>query len=653
VDGVDLKKRERGEGKKLRREEVKKSKREEVKKLRGGVETMKKIPYGIADFKVIQDEGYYYVDKTMFIPMLEAAGKFLFFIRPRRFGKTLFLNVLESYYDLAWKDEFDNLFRDTSIKTHPTPEKHSYLILKFNFSQVNPDPEKVEASFNGHVENRLFFFGKKYRELLGDDYFNMMARKKDVYEKLEFLLQYVGAMNLKVYILIDEYDNFANTILSTSGQAAYHDLTHGTGFFRFFFNILKGGTSDTSAGIGRLFITGVSPVTMDDVTSGFNIGRNMSLDAKFNQVLGFTEHDVFQMVGYYREHGLSGSPPDEMLAIMREWYDHYCFSKDASNHLFNTDMVLYFVQRVLEQGTYPDDLVDENVKIDYGKLRHLIVLDRQFNGNFQQLAKLLETEGVQSHVVKSFPVEKLIELGNFISLLFYLGLLSYAEPQEGESYLRIPNRTVKTLMYSYLRDGYEDVDVFRLDLGHFAHLVHEMAYRGEWEPVFRLLADEVAKQTSIRDYLSGEKVIQTFLLAYLNVADYYITRSEEEMGKGYADLYLEPFFPKYPDIKSAYLIEIKYLNRKEWTEELQKAHLEEARKQLQHYAGDERVIRKTQKATLTCLVLIFCGWELKLVEEVVVERSGREEVKKIRRAEENFGFGIADCGKVEEQKIRS
>ena len=153
---------------------------------------MKKIPYGIADFKVIQDEDYYYVDKTMYLPLLENAGKFLFFIRPRRFGKTLFLNVLASYYDRAWENEFDNLFKDTYIKTHPTPEKHAYLLLKFNFSRVNPDPEKVEASFNAHAEDQFFLFGKKYRALLGKDYFGMMANKRNAHEKLNFLLAFLG-----------------------------------------------------------------------------------------------------------------------------------------------------------------------------------------------------------------------------------------------------------------------------------------------------------------------------------------------------------------------------------------------------------------------------------------------------------------------------
>jgi hypothetical protein len=329
------------------------------------------------------------------------------------------------------------------------------------------------------------------------------------------------------------------------------------------------------------------------------------------------------MFEYYREHGLSGPPPEEMMAILREWYDHYYFSKDASDHLFNTDMVLYFVQRFLESAKYPDRMIDHNVRIDYGKLRHLVVLDRQLNGNFHHLARILETEEVQSEVVESFPVERLLEPENFISLLFYFGLLSYAKRQEGEAYLTIPNRTVKTLMYSYLREGYEDVDVFRVDLHHLAHLVHEMAYRGEWESVFHFLANEVKRQTSIRDYLTGEKVIQTFLLAYLNVADYYVTHSEEEMGKGYADLYLEPFFPRYPGINFAYLIELKYMKRKEWSAERQAEELAEAWKQLQQYGTDDRITRSSRGASLKCLVLVFCGWEMKLAEEVEVEKVGR------------------------------
>ena len=571
----------------------------------------KKIPYGISSYKTIKQKNYYYVDKTRYLSQLEETGTFLFLIRPRRFGKSSFLTVLECYYDMARNEEFDFLFQGTHIADHPTPEKNSHLILKFNFSQVNPDLDKVEASFHAHARNCFFFFEKKYREFLEDDYFEMMESHQETHEKLEFLLSYVGSKGLKVYVLIDEYDNFTNTILSTAGQEKYHELTHGAGFLRFFFNVLKGAADQADSGISRMFITGVSPVTMDDVTSGFNIGRNISLHPAFNELLGFTEQNVIEILEYYKDNGMVLPDIDGTLKLMRDWYDGYRFSPEAAMTLFNTDMVFYFVQNLLELKKYPKNLIDQNVKIDYGKLRHLVIINKRLNGNFSRLEEIMETGGITSEIVESFPVENLTKSENFISLLFYFGLLSYRKTGE----LRIPNQTVKKLMYGYLRGGYEDVNVFSVDLWRFANLIRGMAYNGEWKPVFQFLADEVKKQTSIRDYLAGEKVIQTFLLAYLNVTDYYITRTEEEMGKGFADICLEPFSVKYPDVNYGYLIELKYLARTDFSEDKQNAALTDAKKQLKQYAADERLIKRNQGTGLKCLALVFCGWEMKAAEE--------------------------------------
>jgi len=577
-------------------------------------DTCKKIPYGISSYKTIRQKNCYYVDKTDYIPKLENAGEFLFLIRPRRFGKSSLLTVLESYYDIARKDESDMLFKETYIGDHPTPEKNSFMILKFNFSQVSPDPENVEVSFQEHTDDCFFFFGKKYREFIGDEYFEMMAGKKSAHGKLAFLLNYMGSKGLKVYVLIDEYDNFTNTILTTAGQQKYRELTHGAGFLRFFFNILKGATDQVDSGISRMFITGVSQVTMDDVTSGFNIGRNISLNPVFNELLGFTEQNVIEILNYYRDNGMIAPDADDIPELMKEWYDHYRFSSDAPETLFNTDMVLYFLKNLLELGKYPKNMIDQNVKIDYGKLRHLLVLDRRLNGNFSRLEYILKTGGIISDISESFPLEYITEPENFISLLFYFGLLSYQISYQGTDNLRIPNQTVRQLMYGYLREGYKDVDVFNVDLWRLADLIRLMAYKGEWKPVFRFLADEVEKQTSVRDYLSGEKVIQTFLLAYLNVADYYTTRTEEEMGKGFADVWLEPFAPKYLDIKYTYLIELKYMKRSDFSEEKTKELLMEAKIQLLKYAADKRVIKRRKRTTLKCLVLVFCGWEMKAAE---------------------------------------
>ncbi len=568
---------------------------------------LKPIPYGVASYKRIREKGCYYMDKTRYIQQMESTGQFLFFIRPRRFGKSSWLTVLESYYDLNHQAEFDTLFKGTYIYDHPTPEKNSYLILKFNFSQVTPQLDDVEQSFNGHISNTLFAFGKKYHHLFDDDYFKMMHQHTTPYQQLELTLNYVGDIGHQVYILVDEYDNFTNTILSTAGQAAYHKLTHGGGFYRFFFNVLKGSADRMDTGVGRMFITGVSPVTMDDVTSGFNIGKHISLYPEFNELLGFTQQDVSTMLEYY------GLPTDELLPLMQDWYDNYQFSIEAKQTMFNTDMVLYFVDHFLCHHAPPAEMIDQNVKIDYGKLRHLVVLDRRLNGNFSRLTEIINTGGtVPIRVAQSFPVEYLLKPLNFVSLLFYFGLLSYTSKGD----LQIPNETVRQLMYSYIRDAYDDVNVFNVDLWRLAQLVQAMAYQGEWQAVFEFLAVEVDKQTSIRDYLTGEKVIQTFLLAYLSVTDYFIIRTEAEFGKGFADLYIEPFWAKYADVKYSYLIELKYLTRSEFTEDLMKAKLVEAKTQLQQYASDARIIKRSRHSQLVKVALLFSGWELKAMELV-------------------------------------
>ncbi|OQY30300.1 MAG: hypothetical protein B6244_00115 [Candidatus Cloacimonetes bacterium 4572_55] len=573
---------------------------------------MKKIPYGISSFERIATQNYYYIDKTRFIPELESIGVFLFFIRPRRFGKSSLLTLLESYYDIARKEEFDTLFRDTYIKKHPTPEKNSYLILKFNFSQVNPDPEKVEESFNEHINECIFTFDEKYRGFLGDKYFKIMDTKKSAHGKIGFLFNYMGQIGRKVYVLIDEYDHFANTILSTAGASSYHQITHGTGFLRFFFNVLKGAADTSRSSVGRLFITGVSPVTMDDVTSGFNIGLNISLYPEFNELLGFTDRDMGHIIDYFKLSAFSDR--NTLIATMKEWCGNYRFFDDADIDMYNPTMILHIVQHLKRLKKLPKNMVDHNLRIDYSKLRHLLTIDRRLNGNFARLSTIIERGGITADIADSFPVERLTHSENFISLLYYFGLLTYG----GRDILRIPNRTVKKLMYDYLRDGYEDVDVFAVDLWELANLIRGMAYRGEWRQAFNFLADEVEKQTAIRDYLTGEKVIQTFLLAYLNVTDFYLTRTEDEFNKGFVDLYLEPFLEKYDDLKYGYLIELKYIRRGDYTDSSAKEKVEEkwieAEKQLRQYADDPRLIGDKRIQT-KYVALLFCGWELKATKE--------------------------------------
>jgi hypothetical protein len=570
----------------------------------------KKIPYGIADFELIQRHNYYYVDKTDFIPLIEAAGRYLFLIRPRRFGKSLWLSVIESYYDTAKKDRFLETFKGTWIGENPTEDQGVYLILRFNFSAVNPEPEKLESSFESYCQGVFEEFLSKYEDTFTPEILSKLNSLPTITDRLNRLFGYGFSHDLRLCILIDEYDNFTNTILSVHGQKAYHDLTHGAGFLRHFFNVLKAGTTGSGSSLARLFITGVSPVTMDDVTSGFNIGRNISLEPKFDEMLGFTAKEVKTLLDHYRKEGLFSLDADESLAIMSKWYNNYRFAEDTQRDVYNPDMVLYFTDKVIGTGKLPKELIDQNVRMDYGKLRHLILVDKRFNGNLSRLKEIMEKGRITSSVTSSFPLEAIIQPENFISLLLYFGLLSFAPTSGTRTVLQIPNLTVQKLMYGYLRDAYADVDIFRVDLWRLANMLGDMAYDGVWEPVFDFLAGEVKNQTSVRDYLAGEKVIQGFLLAYLNVTDYFLPRTEMEMSKGFADIFLEPFWARFPDMGYGYVIELKYIKRGGLTEDILEKKIAEAREQLDKYAQDDHVVRAMGKGKLKKIVLVYHGWEM-------------------------------------------
>ena len=594
---------------------------------------VKKIPYGISDYEAIQLENYYYVDKTMYLQEIEKAGKYLFFIRPRRFGKSLFLSVMESYYDIFNANQFEPLFRGTEVFNNPTAEKNSYLILKLNFSAVDPDIRWVEGSFLNHIAEEAALFIFKYKKILkieSDDIIKDIFKLKSPPDILKRVIYFTRQTDNKFFIIIDEYDNFANTILSTLGSYEYQKLTHGEGFFRTFFNFIKAGTTGSKASIARLFVTGVSPITMDDVTSGFNIGENISLDEQFSQMLGFNKIDVMELISYYRDAGLIKHDTEYLMDIMNRWYNNYQFAKHVPEKLYNTDMVLYFLKQYFKTMSIPYDLIDRNVRIDYGKLRHLIVIDRgdyrQPNGNFSKLKEIIEEGEIVSNIVKGFPVEETVNIENFISLLFYFGLLTIKEIEEDELKLKIPNETIKRLYFDYIKRGYQETDIFSIDLYGYGRLMHSMAYDGDWRPLFEYITSRMKESMSLRDLITGEKSIQAFLNVYLGLSNLYIIHAEKEFGKGFVDLLLEPFIARYQGIQYSYLLEIKYIKpdvgKKVITEggdlkkvetqfkpEIEKMALA-AEQQLKKYSSDEKLKKILDRTKLIKLMLIFSGHEL-------------------------------------------
>ena len=570
------------------------------------------IPYGRGNFRSLRLDGCLYVDKTRFIRTLEQEARYAFFIRPRRFGKSLWLTMLNAYYDRAQAAHYDAVFTGTDIGADPTPNRSRYVTLYFDFSAFRQALPTLEERFEGYCTRHLEDSLLRNPDLFDERTVARILAPPSIDGQLDALFLYARSRGIPLYVLIDEYDNFANTVLAHRGADAYHLFTHGDGFYRNFFGTLKAGAIETGA-IERLFVTGVSPITMDDVTSGFNIGANLSLRPKFNEMVGFTEHEVRDVVETYRNIGVFDQDPEAALATMREWYDGYRFAKTASNVVYNTDMVLYYLEQSVPNEPGPDNLIDANVRIDYGKLRHLLTagrqMERRLNGNFDLLREVISEGRADSEIVDSFPLKRLSKRENFLSLLHYFGLLSICGATSGMPRLAIPNQTVRRLMYGFLRDAYDDVNVFSVDLVRFDRLIRQMALSGEWRPAIERLTAAMAEQTSVRDYLQGEKTVQGFVAAYLSFPNYFVVQTELELAKGYADLVLEPRPERYPGMSYGYVIELKYLRRGASQEQVA-ATAAAAEEQVRGYLTDGRLAQRNPKAEFKGLALVFCGWEL-------------------------------------------
>lgn len=415
---------------------------------------IKKIPYGITNLETIIREGYYYVDKTRFIPLLEDEGRFVIFLRPRRYGKSLTIAMLQFYYGLQYAGKFEDLFGNLYIGQHPTEKRNSYLVLSLNFSAVDSDKNRVEASFNALLLQDLCMFAYTYRDVLPAGAEERMSAHTDNNEAFNDLCRLVSKSGHKMYVIIDEYDNFANTLMSYD-EGAYRDLTHGDGFFRLFFNSLKAVTTGADAVVDRMYISGVSPLTLSDVTSGFNIGKNFSTSTAYNEMVGFTESEVREMLEYYRDAtGLFNHTVDELIDIMKPWYNNNCFSDLCidDQRMFNSDMVLYFLSEYIgEEGTIPTNMIDSNVSSDYSELSRKIGLEYRYEQKSIIMQKILEGGYVRTRLRPEMSISQLHLPENFPSLLYYTGLLTFGYNSDGSVALVVPNLTARSVIEEWLK----------------------------------------------------------------------------------------------------------------------------------------------------------------------------------------------------------
>ena len=574
--------------------------------------TIKGIPYGVARFDEVRNENFYYVDKTMYLPLLENTSKYLFLIRPRRFGKSMFVSMMQEYYDIAKADRFDTLFDGLWIKEHPTPLKNAFQVIYFDFSLAGAGMERLEYTFNDYCCKVLDRFIERYRSYYDEKFFDEVQSTTDAANKLRSINAKAHELCYPLYLIIDEYDNFTNVILSEGGKEVFRNLTHASGFYREYFKIFK-------AMFSRVFLIGVSPVTLDDLSSGYNIDWNISQDPQFNYMLGFSESDVREMFLYYKSAGKLRPDADieAMLAEMKPWYNNYCFAEECMDdeRLYNCDMVLYYLRYQVSRGCPPKEMVDKNIRTDYKKLKMLADIDKgnQRENRMSVIEEIAATGSIVINLKTSFPAEYVTDDNNFRSLLYYYGLLTMKRSLGRRIEMEIPNNCVKEQYWSFMRDYFNRS--IHIDIIALQDEMDRMSFDGDWKPLIQRIATAYNENSSIRDSILGEHNLQGFFKAYLALNSLYLVEPEIELNYGFGDFLMLPDKERYPDIAHSYILELKYLKPTATDAEVE-AKSKEADGQLLKYSKDKIVKRLCSGTQLHLLKTVFRGANMMTCEEI-------------------------------------
>ena len=536
---------------------------------------MKKLPYGVSDYERLKENDYYYVDKTMYIEKLEnLAEPYIMFLRPRKFGKTLFTSTLENYYDFKKADKFEELYGDTYIGKNPTKLKNSYHILKFNFSGI--DTTNEETTINGFKEKvtiSITGFVQKYNL---DFYVNSDLTAEGLLSSLieAFKVQKAGE---KIYVIIDEYDHFANELLGFNTNQ-FKSLVSKNGKVRKWYEILKEGTESV---IDRIFITGVAPITLDSLTSGFNISLDMTQDREFNEMMGFTETELKELM---KEQNITEERQEEILPIMRENYDGYRFSIRGKERIYNSNMCLYFLNNYIRFNEIPDQIIDMNIASDYNKLGRMLDLCK---GEEREkiIEKTVSGEGIVSDIRQKFnPAIEFTEI-DLVSMLFYLGYLTIAGEEFEKPELKIPNRVMKEIYSDYFLEILKQETDFQVSESNYNEITREIALEGKIDRIIEMVQTYL-KNLSNRDYVKfDEKYVKLIFFCIAMNLKIFRLKSEMEVQRKYPDILLIP-----KDQSKGYkgvMIEFKYLKKDE--EGKLKEKQEEAKKQIEEYGEFEEI----------------------------------------------------------------
>jgi len=582
-----------------------------------------KIAYATSDFAALRRMGSFYVDKTSYIPKLEAvSGNYQIFLRPRRFGKSTLISTLEKYYDVALTSEFDELFGGLWIHKNPTPEKNKYLVLHLDFSPVASEGTEAEIrqSFAQHVRGRVGVFIRRYKSIVPE--LASLERRvqpgseddDDVASLMATLLNLVESSRYRVYLFIDEYDHFGNRLISDGLLDVYQNIVRSAGFLRSFYAALKAFTSSST--LARLFITGVSPIMLDDLSSGFNIITHISQDSDFNGLAGFTTADVERGVDL-----LLADRPDlaadprignraELLATLKRYYDGYRFSLKAADNMYNSTLVLYFLGKVLSSDGYPRQMLDLNVRTDYGRL---YALAKATSGEAQYTRELLEEiltqESIRGTLVEQFGTKMKFGKSQILSLFYYMGMLTFAEDAAEHILpkLVIPNRVMFELQWEYLSLAMAEHDGLRVDLTDIENALGKISVDGDIQPLLDAFKKHVLSRISNRDLMDfNEKTMKLMLFSFMAPTEAFYLMSEKEVNQGYCDLLLG-LRGLASAQKYAWIIEAKYVKAKATKRDIDKA-VKEGMAQIEKYAADKDLVQMLTKGKfLKAGVLVFVG----------------------------------------------
>ena len=565
------------------------------------VKIFKQLPYGEQNFASVRTENYAYVDKTRYIEMLEKeSNKRQFFIRPRKFGKSLFISMLSYYYDMFCADRFQELFGGLYIGDNPTPRKNGYAVMKFDFSGLDTsNPDIFIKSFNGKVQLTVQKFLKRYESIFehAETWINDIKEEKMGIRSLEVAFGVAQIANVKIFVIIDEYDHFANDLLAMGVEDVYKKMVQANGLVRDFYETLKIGASEV---VDRIFITGISPVMLDNLISGFNIAAILTVEERYNSMMGFTHTEVEWLMD---ETGVSR---DLITVDMESYYNGYLFNKDATDRIYNPSMMLYFFSQIIDNRKVPESIIDPNLKMDYGRLQRLI----RHEANRDMLLQIVKDGGVVSTIQTAFPIDIIHDNEQFVSLLFYMGLLTIDKPDFGKVRLCIPNYAIRTVFWEYILRMAQEEAAFVINTSELDRSVRALALEGKAKEFIDYVSRNIFNRLSNRDLQQfDEKYIKIMLLTLLFQSNIYIPVSETETDSGYIDIFLHRR-QLTPKVKYEWIFELKYL--KASVKKLEPYRLE-AKKQLHDYGIS--TLMKDRKDLKKAVILFIGKKEYEIFED--------------------------------------